>query len=355
MQEEARQQWGARRRWLSLLAGSGLGMMAGRVGVALSGVAQVGASRAAASPGATAAAAWPTSQTRFIVPFPPGGPMDLLARTVAEALVADGHNVVVENLAGGAGNIGIQQAMRAPGDGSALLFVPQGNITINATLFPRLPFNWGRDFRPVTLLASTPNVLVVRPSLAASSVAELIDYAKQNPGKLTYASPGIGSSLHLIGELFRRQAGIDVVHVPYKGTTPAMQDVAGGQVDLMFGALPTLAPYVSSGKLKALAVTTSYRAEAMPALPTLAEAGVTGIDVPSWYGVMAPAALSEALARRIQQEMARVMALPAVHQRLAPQGLTMVTNTPEAFGEQIRRETAQWAEVIRAGDIKAED
>lgn len=346
-----------------LVAGSALATLpwlTGQAGEARAAGAAgaTGAARAAETVGAAGGAgapAWPSALTRFIVPFPPGGPMDLLARVIADALVSQGRSVVVDNLAGGAGNIGIQQAMRAPGDGSVLLFVPQGNITINATLFPKLPFDWSRDFKPVTLLASTPNLLVVGPSVPATSVQALIDYGKAHPGKLTYASPGIGSSLHLIGELFRRQAGIDVVHVPYKGTTPAMQDVAGGQVDLMFGALPTLQPYVSGGKLRALAVTTASRAEAMPALPTLAEAGVAGIDVPSWYGVMVPSATPDRLVEQIQQTIATVMALPAVRQRLEPQGLATVTNAPAEFASQIRKETAQWAEVIRVGGIKAED
>ena len=281
--------------------------------------------------------------------------MDLLARTVADALVADGKSVVVDNLAGGAGNIGIQQAARGAGDGSALLFVPQGNITINPTLFSNLPFKWERDFRPVTLLASTPNVLVVGPSVAVKTVQELIAFGKANPGKLSYASPGIGSSLHLIGELFRRKAGIDLVHVPYKGTTPAMQDVAGGQVDLMFGALPTLRPYIDGGKLRALAVTTSDRAKTLDDVPTLAEAGVPGIDVPSWYGVMAPAAVSEALVDRIQQTVAGILERPAVQERLGAQGLGIEASEARDFGEQIRKETAQWAEVIREGGIRAEE
>lgn len=318
-------------------------------GAGLTGLARPRPTRAAG------AAGWPSATTRFIVPFPPGGPMDLLARVLADALVADGATVVVENLAGGAGNIGIQQAMRAPADGSGLLFIPQGNLTINATLFPKLPFNWERDFKPVTLLASTANVLVVSPTLPVKSVQDLIAYGRANPGKLTYASPGIGSSLHLIGELFRRQAAIDMVHVPYKGTTPAMQDVAGGQVDLMFGALPTLQPYVENGRLRALAVTTADRAEAMKTLPTLAESGVAGIDVPSWYGVMAPAAVPDDRVGQIQQVLARVMARASVRARLEPLGLVTVSNEPAVFGEQIRRETAQWAEVIRTGGIKAED
>lgn len=303
---------------------------------------------------AAEATGWPPSLTRFIVPFPPGGPMDLLARTVADALVADGHKVVVENNAGGAGNIGIQLAMRGPADGSVLLFIPQGNITINPTLYPKLPFSWERDFRPVTTLAWTPNVLAVGPSVKAGNVGELIDFARKNPGKLSYASPGIGSSLHLIGELFRRKADIDIVHVPYKGTTPAMQDVAGGQVDLIFGALPTLRPFIDQGKLRALAVTTAERAQTLDQLPTLAESGLAGVDVPSWYGVMAPAAVPAELATRIQATMASILDKPAVRERLTSQGLVTVASTPASLKQRIDAETAQWATVIREANITAE-
>lgn len=168
------------------------------------------------------AQAWPDAPTKFVVPFPAGGVLDVLTRTVAEPLQSAGATIVVENQPGAAGNLGIQQVARAAGDGSAVLFVPQGNITINATLLPQSPFNWDRDFKPVTLLAYAPNVLVVHPSVPARTVAELVAYAKANPGKLAYASPGNGSSLHLIGELLKREAKIDMLHVPYKGTTPAL-------------------------------------------------------------------------------------------------------------------------------------
>ena len=304
---------------------------------------------------AQAQGTWPDKPLRFVVPFPAGGPLDTLARAVAEPLTAaSGKAVVVENTPGGAGNIAIQQAARAAGDGSTWLWVPQGNITINATLMPDLPFNWERDFAAVTLVAYAPNVLVVNPSLPVKTVGELVAYAKANPGKLAYASPGNGSSLHLIAELFKRETGTDLLHVPYKGTTQAMQDLIGGQVQLMFGSLPTLMPQVKAGKLRALAVTTAERAAAAPELPTLAEAGVKGIDVPSWYGVMAPAATPAAEVARAQAAIAAVLAQPAVRQRLAEQGLVAVGSKPADFAAQIKRETASWAAVIRSSGIKAD-
>ncbi len=298
---------------------------------------------------------WPDKTTRFIVPFPAGGVLDVLTRTVAEPLqTASGKTVVVENLPGAAGNIGIQQVARAAGDGGTLLFVPQGNITINASLLPSMPFNWERDFRPVTLVAYAPNVLVVHPSVKATTLAQLLALAKSQPGKLAYASPGNGSSLHLIGELLKREAKIDMLHVPYKGTTQALQDLVGGQVQLMFGALPTLLPAIKAGQVRALAVTTAKRADALPDVPTLAEAGVNGIDVPSWYGVMVPASTTPALVATIHSAIAAAVAQPATRDKLLAQGLSPVANKPEAFAEQIKRETAVWAGVIKAAGIKAD-
>ena len=300
-------------------------------------------------------ATWPDKPSRFVVPFPAGGVLDVLTRSVAEPLQTEsGHAVVVDNLPGAAGNIGIQQVARAAGDGATLLFVPQGNITINATLLPNAPFNWARDFKPVTLLAYAPNVMVVHPSVPAKTVAELLAYARANPGKLAYASPGIGSSLHLIGELVKREAKIDMLHVPYKGTTPAMQDLIGGQVQVMFGAVTTLQAAIKAGQVRALAVTTARRADTLPDVPTLAEAGVAGIDVPSWYGVMVPASTPPALVARVQTAIATVLARPAVRERLAALGLVTVANKPDDFAAQIKRETATWATVIREAGVKAE-
>jgi tripartite-type tricarboxylate transporter receptor subunit TctC len=298
---------------------------------------------------------WPDKTVKFIVPFPAGGVLDALTRTVAEPLQTGSKaTIVVENIPGGAGNIGIQQAARAPGDGSTVLFVPQGNITINATLLPNAPFKWDRDFKPVTLLAHTPNVLVVHPAVPARTVAELLAHAKAHPGELNYGSPGNGSSLHLIGELFKREARVEMQHVPYKGTTPALQDLTGGQIQVMFGALPTLLPAIKAGQVRALAVTTAKRADTAPDIPTLAEAGVKGIDVPSWYGVMLPARTPDALVARVQGALAAALGQRAVRDKLLAQGLVPVGSAPQDFAAQIRNETAAWAGVIRAAGIKAD-
>jgi tripartite-type tricarboxylate transporter receptor subunit TctC len=298
---------------------------------------------------------FPSKPVKIVAPFPPGGPIDTLSRLVGEQFQKrTGQPVVIENRPGGAGNIGIQAVAQSAPDGHTWLFIPQGNITINATLMKDLPFNWERDFEPVTLIAYAPNILVVNPSLPAKSVQELIAYAKANPGKVTYGSPGIGSSLHLIGELVNREAGIKLVHVPYKGTTQAMQDLLGGQISMMFGSLPTLMPQVKAGKLRALAVTTAKRSPAAPELPTLVEAGLNNLDVPSWYGALVAAKTPKDIVQKIQAEIAAIIHGPEMQKALEAQGLYPVANRPEEFASQIKRETVTWARIIQESGIKAE-
>ena len=301
------------------------------------------------------AQAWPTRPVKFVAPFPPGGPVDLLARLIGQKIrEKSGQPVVVENKPGAAGNLGIDQVAKSAPDGTTFLHVPAGNITINATLIRDMPFNWERDFVPVTMIATAPNLLAVHPSVPAKNLKELIAYAKANPGKLTYGSPGIGSGLHLSGELFRREAGIDISHVPYKGTTQAMNDLIGGQITMMFGALPVLMPQVKSGKLVAIAVTSAKRSPFAADLPAIAEAGLTGVDITSWYSIMAPAKTPPAIVDAVADEVRRIVALPEVRQVLDAQGLTAVAMRPADFAAHIRRETAAWAKVIREANIKAE-
>ena len=301
------------------------------------------------------AQAWPTRPVKFVAPFPPGGPVDILARLIGQKISEkSGQPVVVENKPGAAGNLGIDQVAKSAPDGTTFLHVPAGNITINATLIRDMPFNWERDFVPVTMIATAPNVLAVHPSVPAKNLKELIAYAKANPGKLTYGSPGIGSGLHLSGELFRREAGIDISHVPYKGTTQAMNDLIGGQITMMFGALPVLMPQVKSGKLVAIAVTSAKRSPFAADIPAIAEAGLTGVDITSWYSIMAPAKTPPAIVDAVADEVRRIVALPEVRQVLDAQGLTAVAMRPADFAAHIRRETAAWAKVIREANIKAE-
>ena len=301
------------------------------------------------------AQAWPSRPVRFIAPFPPGGPVDLLARLIGQKISEkSGQSVVVENRPGAAGNLGIDMVAKAAPDGSVFLHVPAGNITINATLMRDMPFNWERDFTPVTMIATAPNLLAVNPAVPARDLKELVAYAKANPGKLTYGSPGVGSGLHLAGELFRREAGIDIAHVPYKGTTQAMNDLIGGQLTMMFGALPTLMPQVKAGKLRALAVTSAKRSRFAPDLPAIAEAGMTGVDVSSWYAIMAPAKTPPDIVAALADEVRRIVELPDVRQTLDAQGLTAVAMRPADFADHIRKETATWARVIREANIRPE-
>nr|WP_240991137.1 tripartite tricarboxylate transporter substrate binding protein [Cupriavidus taiwanensis] len=328
------------------------------------------------------------ASVRIVVPFPAGGPADQLARTLAHGLQQQrGTPFVVDNKPGAngnigidavrrapgdgctllvapagnltiyPGNIGIDAVRRAPGDGCTLLVAPAGNLTIYPTLMPALAYNVERDFRPVSLLAGSPNVLAVHPSVPAHSVQDLIRLARQadKSGKpLGYASPGVGSGLHLAGELFRHQAGIALLHVPYKGTTQALNDVVGGQAPMLFGTWPTLAPFIQSGALRALAVTQPTRSPAAPNVPSLAEQGVPGIDVSSWYALLAPKATPQPAADALGAEVRTLLATPAVRAELQRQGMEPVGSTPQALAQRIREETATWAKVIRQYGITAE-
>jgi tripartite-type tricarboxylate transporter receptor subunit TctC len=297
------------------------------------------------------------SSERFTIvsPFPPGGPVDTLARVLSDGLAKRyGQAAVVENMPGAAGNIGIDKVKRAKPDGHTLLVVPAGNLTINPTLMPNFPFNIEKDFVPVTMLAKAPNVLVASPSAGIKSAKELVAQAKAKPGTLSYASPGVGSGLHLAGELFKQQAGIDLLHVPYKGTAPALNDVLGGVVPLMFSNLPATLPFIKNGKLVALAVTEAKRSPAAPEIPTLAEQGIQGVAVTSWYGLLAPAGTPPAVAEQLAKDAAQMLAQPEVRERLKAQGMTEATMKPAEFAVSMRDETAMWARIIKARNIVAE-
>jgi tripartite-type tricarboxylate transporter receptor subunit TctC len=296
-----------------------------------------------------------TERFTIVAPFPPGGPVDTLARMLSDGLAKRyGQPAVVENLAGAAGNIGIDKVKRAKGDGHTLLVVPAGNLTINPTLMPNFPFNVERDFVPVTMLANAPNVLVASPSSGIRSAKELVALAKAKPGTLSYASPGVGSGLHLAGELFKQQAGIDLLHVPYKGSAPALNDVLGGSVPLMFSNLPATQAFIKNGKLVALGVTEAKRSPAAPEIPTLAEQGIAGVTVTSWYGLLAPAGTPPAVVEQLAKDVAQLLAQPEVSERLKAQGLTGAAMKPVEFAAHIRDETAVWARIIKARNIVAE-
>jgi tripartite-type tricarboxylate transporter receptor subunit TctC len=297
------------------------------------------------------------AQSKFTVvsPFPPGGPVDTLSRILAEGLNKRYNQpAVVENLAGAAGNIGIDKVKRAKGDGHTLLVVPAGNLTINPTLMPNFPFNIERDFVPITMLAKAPNVLVASAGAKIKTLKELLELAKAKPNTLSYASPGIGSGLHLAGELFKQQSGVDILHVPYKGTAPALNDVLGGVVPLMFSNLPATLGHIKSGKLVALGITDNVRSATAPEIPTLLEQGVTGVQVTSWYGLLAPAGTSPEIALQLAKDAADILAQPAVKEQLKSQGLIDATQKPADFAAYIRAETAVWARIIKARNIVAE-
>lgn len=291
----------------------------------------------------------------LVAPFPPGGPIDTLARVVADGLAKRyGQVAVVDNAPGAAGNIGMDKVKRARADGHTLLVIPAGNLTINPTLMPKFPFSIDKDFVPVAMLAKTPNVLVTHPATGFKTVQDLIKAAKARPDSLSYASPGIGSGLHLAGELFKSQAGVDILHVAYKGTPPAINDLLGGTVPLMFSNLPTVLPHIRSGKLVALAVTDSTRTPTAPEIPTMAEAGVPGIVVPSWYGLMAPAGTPADVVEQLARDAQDILAQPAVREQLKAQGLAEWNLRTTEFGTHIRQETTGWARVIKARGITME-
>jgi tripartite-type tricarboxylate transporter receptor subunit TctC len=298
----------------------------------------------------TVPAAFPQRPITLIVPFSAGGPVDVLGRMLAhEFQERSGASVIVENKTGGAGNIGIEAVRKAAPDGTTLLLIPAGNLTINPTLMANLPFDVERDFAPVTLLASAPNVIVVAPQLGVRSIKELI--AKAKSGRVTYGSPGVGSQLHLAMELFKEKTGVDMIHVPYRGSSQALGDLLGGHIDVLATNLPAALSAIKADTVIALAMTTAARSSLVPAVPTLAEAGIDGIDVTSWYGMLAPKAVPNDVRDALFTVTRDVLTTPALQERLLTQGLTVMIETPDVFGERIRRETALWAGVIKSRNI----
>jgi tripartite-type tricarboxylate transporter receptor subunit TctC len=299
-------------------------------------------------------AAYPARSIRVIVGFPPGSGADITARVIgAKAMEALAQQVIVDNRPGAASNIAAELAAKAPADGYTLFIGTVAN-TINATLYPRLPFDFARDFAPVALTTAAPNVLVVHTSVPAKSVKELIALAKIRPGQLNYASAGTGTAPHLSGELFNAMAGVRMVHIPYKGSPPAVTDLLAGEVALMFSPSSTVLPHVKTGRLRALAVTTAARLPSLPELPTVAESGLKGYETITWFGFVAPAKTPQAIVARLNAEIVKVLALPEVRNPFAIQGIEVIGGTPEQFASYIRDEIAKWAKVIRLSGAKAD-
>jgi len=300
-------------------------------------------------------AAYPTKPIRLVVPFPPGGATDILAREVAKHLTeAWGQSVVVDNRPGAGGNIGSELVAKSAPDGYTLEMGTVGTHAINASLYSKMPYDHIKDFVPVILVAGVPNVLEVHPSVPVNSVQELIAYAKANPGKLNFASSGSGTSIHLSGELFKVMAGVQMTHVPYKGSAPALSDLLGGQVQLMFDNLPPSLPQIKAGKLRALAVTSSTRAPALPDVPTVAEAGLPGFEASSWFGVLAPAGTPPAIVAKLNAEIAKWLTTPEAKEKLANVGANIAGGTPEDFARHIQAETAKWAKVVKESGAKVD-
>lgn len=298
---------------------------------------------------------WPTKPIRIIVPFAPGGPADLLPRLIGPKLTeAWGQPVVVENKPGAGGNIGMDLGAKSAPDGYTLVIGPTGNLVVNPHLYPSLPYDVFRDFAPVTLIATFSNVLVVNPEVAAKTVPELIALAKAKPGTLTYGSPGTGSQAHLGGEFLRLLAGIDISHVPYNGTAPALRDLLGGQITFMFAQTSAALPQVQAGKLRALGVASAKRATQLPDVPTIAESGLPGFEAVSWYALLAPAATPKEIVAKIQTEVARILQLPDIREKLAAQGGEPVGGTPEQLAAQLRLESTRYADIVKRANIKAE-
>ena len=298
------------------------------------------------------AADYPTRPIRLIVPFATGGGNDTIARVVGQKLSARlSQQVIVDNRAGAGGVIGAELAARAAPDGYTLFLGGVGSHAINPNLHERLPYDPIKDFAPISLLASAPLILVVHPSLPANSAQELIALARAKPGKLNYASNGNGSSSHLAAEMFASMTGIDIVHIPYKGLSPALTDLLGGQVQLMFSSVVAILPHVQSGKLRALAVSGAKRLSLMPDLPTIAEAGVPGYQTSSWYGILAPTGTPKDIVSRLNAEIVKTLAEPDVRKALAGEGADPVGNSPEEFAIYIQAEKDRLGKLIRNSKI----
>jgi tripartite-type tricarboxylate transporter receptor subunit TctC len=301
------------------------------------------------------AADYPDRPIRLVVPFPPGGGADVLARTimpkVAETL---GEPIVIDNKPGAGGNVGAEIVARAAPDGYTLLYGTNGTHAINQTLYGNLRFDPIKDFAPVSRMTAIAAMLTVNPSLPVHSVAELIAYAKANPGKVNFASAGNGTTSHLAGELFRTMAGIDIVHVPYRGGALAMTDLVGGQVQMMIDVMPNAYPQAKAGKVRALAVTTAHRFPTAPDVPTIAESGVPGYEVSAWDGVLAPAGTPSAVVDKLNHAIRSALDDPAVRDALLARGAQPVGGTPDAFARHIRTETEKWATVVRQSGAKVD-
>lgn len=313
-----------------------------------------GATALSVFPGIATAQSYPTRPVRVIVPYSPGGPTDVCARFIAQGLSDQlGKQFYVENIAGAGGNIGTGQAARTPADGYSLL-ITVNSYVINPNLYDRVPYHVLKDFEAVTLAAIFPSGMYVHPSVPARTVKELVALIKANPNKYSFASPGFGTPSHLLGEQFRVVAGLDLVHVPYGGSGPVITSVVAGNTPIGFAALSAAVPQIADGNLRALAVMSSHRSQALPELPTIGEAGYPELDGDAWVGVLVPTGTPQDIITLLHREIVKIIAMPEMKARLAALGLEPVGNSPEEFTAQMKIEMEKWAKVIRAAKIKAE-
>jgi tripartite-type tricarboxylate transporter receptor subunit TctC len=303
----------------------------------------------------TQAQDYPNKPVKLIVPFPPGGGTDILARPIAQKLSEKwGQPVIVENRGGAGGNIGTKAAAEAAPDGYTLIFGVLGTHAVNQSLYANPGFDSTVDFAAITMVANTPNILVVHPSVPAKTMADLIAYAKANPSKLNYASPGNGSPSHLATEIFKSMAGIQITHVPYKGSGPAMADMLGGQTQVWIANAPVVLQHIQSGKLRALATTSAQRPAVAAGVPTIAEAGLTGYEADTWYGVFAPAKTPQPILDQLNKDIVAVLNLPDIRQKFANEGAEIVADSSASFTQKLRADVAKWKKVIADLNLRAE-
>ena len=305
--------------------------------------------------GPAAAQDYPDRPIRLLVGFAAGGPADIMARLVGDKLAeAWGKPVIVENVTGGAGNVAADRAAKAAPDGYTLMAAASATIVTNPSLYQKLGFDPVKDFAPITQAVYTPNLLAVPADLPVNSVAELVAYARAQPGKVTFGSAGVGTSQHLAGELFKTMAGIDITHVPYRGIAAVMPDLLAGRISMVFGNITAVLPLVREGRLRALAVTSPRRWASVPDLPTMIEAGYRDFDSTAWFGLMTPAGTPQPVIDKIHQETVRILARPEIRKRFDEIGMAVIGNTPAEFAAVIAAETPQWAKVIKDAGVKAE-
>ena len=298
--------------------------------------------------------AYPSRPVKFILPFPPGGGTDILGRVIAEQLSANlGQPVVTENRGGAGGNVGAEAAAHSAPDGYTIVLVAP-SLAISKTLYSKLNYDPVKDFAPISLVATVPNVMITNPAVEAKNLQEFIELARSRPGAMNYGSGGAGTSNHLAGELFNIVTGTKLVHVPYKGVNLAMQGVLAGEIQLVFIGIPAALPHIKAGKLRALALVAPQRSPALPEVPTVAEAGLKDFEVTTWYGILAPAGTPRPIVSRLNAELVKIMHTPDVKERLASMATDPLTSTPEEFAAYLKQEIAKWGDVVRKANLKAD-